>query len=277
MNRLSRMFALLLTVLVTGTFTADTCARGRMYNPRTGQFMQRDPLGTAIVPMGFSTTAPARNISSPQFTQRDPNIPSQLGQKSETRLFTTGDFQRNYGLLNNNKQYADGMSLYQYVGSNPITRVDSVGYKWQPISIRHCKGDLHAYVRLGGDGYGFYWEAHANYTATFWDSLEAASKGGWQGVVYHNDATRYSHIPCYEILVDDCVCDVGKFEEAVKQAVLSDYNIYNLSTTNRRYYHASLNNCYSWSSEMIRAGTKACNQRVAARRTVVKTGKEVSP
>ncbi len=85
-----------------------------MYHPRLGRFMQRDPIGTPYAPPVTVSARPTyaprlamparpamtRNISSPQFTRRDP----------EPTL-----------------QYADGMNLQQYARSNPIVGVDPSG------------------------------------------------------------------------------------------------------------------------------------------------------
>ncbi len=79
-------FAIVLAV------SQEAFARNRMYNPRVGRWMQRDPAGLPQAPpMG-------RNLSDSQFTQPDP-----VGQ------------------------YADGPNLYQYVRSNPVTGLDPSG------------------------------------------------------------------------------------------------------------------------------------------------------
>ena len=96
MRRTHLIAAIACLVTIAGV-SQDAFARGRMYHPGLGRYMQRDPLGTANEP------PMARNLSASQFTQRDP----------------TGS-----------NQYADGMTLYQYVGSNPANRVDPSGLKW---------------------------------------------------------------------------------------------------------------------------------------------------
>ncbi|MEM8739668.1 MAG: hypothetical protein AAGG38_14490 [Planctomycetota bacterium] len=98
MKNVPHTCALLLMILMTAAFASDAFARGRMYHPELGRFMQRDPLGTALAP----PTAVHRNTSASRFTQRDP-VPGQ--------------------------QYSAGMNIYQYVNSNPIVRFDPSGLK----------------------------------------------------------------------------------------------------------------------------------------------------
>jgi hypothetical protein len=105
MNRSTRLFAAFVAVLFCGAIANDALARGRMYHPELGRFMQRDPLGTALArPMVISAST-ARNVSDARFTQRDHAPPKAIPAV----------------------QYADGMNLYQYVRSNPLNRRDANG------------------------------------------------------------------------------------------------------------------------------------------------------
>lgn len=97
--RRTNLIAVILSFMALAIVSQDAFARGRMYNPALGRFMQRDPLGTPLQP------PMARNVSPTQFTQRDP-----VGA-----------------------QYTDGMNLYQYVGSNPLVRVDPSGLEWKVV------------------------------------------------------------------------------------------------------------------------------------------------
>jgi hypothetical protein len=90
----ARLFAVVVGFAVLANLGPDAFARYRMYNPATGAFMQRDPLGTPDGP------PMARNLSPSEFTRRDPT-----------------------------EQYADGTNLYQYVQSNPVVRTDPFGLK----------------------------------------------------------------------------------------------------------------------------------------------------
>ena len=93
MKRTALLFACLVACAIV-SLPSDLFARARMFHPGAGRFMQRDPLGTTNEP------AMARNLSSSQFTQRDPTI-----------------------------QYADEMNLYQYCRSAPIQYGDPLGLK----------------------------------------------------------------------------------------------------------------------------------------------------
>jgi len=84
-------------VIVTAALllTAIASPAQAMYHPGMGRFMQRDP-------------GPGGMFGS---------MPSRIGRASIA------------------DQYADGMNLYQYVGSNPVNRVDPLGlevygHKW---------------------------------------------------------------------------------------------------------------------------------------------------
>jgi hypothetical protein len=88
----TRLLVTFIGLLVIAALASDAFGRNRMYNPATGTFMQRDPLGT------LAQSPVARNFSSPQFTQRDPT-----------------------------EQYEDGMNLLEYVGSSPTNNTDPTG------------------------------------------------------------------------------------------------------------------------------------------------------
>ena len=90
--RRTNLIAILAGFAAVVTLTQGTFARGRMYHPGLGVFMQRDPAGTALEP------PLARNLFRSQFTRRDPT-----------------------------EQYRDGPNLYQYVWSNPVRYVDPMG------------------------------------------------------------------------------------------------------------------------------------------------------
>ena len=126
----------------------DASARGRMYHPRLGRFLQRDPIGTPYSPPVTVSVRPSitRNLSSPRFTRRDPGLadpvrvgaarpavgggpaqrypesrsamPIDAGSAAAVRQSAARDMMR---------QYHDGMNLYQYVGSCPITHIDPRG------------------------------------------------------------------------------------------------------------------------------------------------------
>lgn len=110
----TNLIAVLLGFAPVGAVSQDAFARGRMYNPATGTFMQRDPAGMPLAPpMG-------RNLSGSKYTQRDPTA-----------------------------QYADGMNLYQYVRSSPCVWIDPFGEKAGRITIQDAvwaiTSSLHKY------------------------------------------------------------------------------------------------------------------------------------
>ncbi len=83
----THLIAALVTTISVGIVADDASA---MYNPSTGTFMQREPGAAAAMRIGGGDAAPVG-----QFVPRD--------------------------------QYADGMNLYGYVGSNPVNWVDWTG------------------------------------------------------------------------------------------------------------------------------------------------------
>ena len=112
----------------------DAFARARMYHAGTGTFMQRDPLGTAVEP------AVSRNLSQPQYTERDPTA-----------------------------QYTDGSNLYQYVRSNPVIFVDPTGTRgfvtiyYTGDAAKSFQRAAQTWVSEVKGGTGGYWDANCDY------------------------------------------------------------------------------------------------------------------
>jgi len=88
-------FALCLAVLLAAAFASDAFARGRMYNPESGRFMQRDPRGVAL----SAQNIPRRSLRG--FIPRETYNPF--------------------------LQYADGMNLYQRTKSQVTMLLDPTG------------------------------------------------------------------------------------------------------------------------------------------------------
>lgn len=109
----ARRLTFFLTVLLVTVFAGDAFARGRMYNPELGRFMQRDPRGTIISPFTqLNSVGEPRNLNG--FLPREEYNP--------------------------HLQYKDGMSIYEYVGSQPTYYSDpsGLGRKKQPRKKCDC-------------------------------------------------------------------------------------------------------------------------------------------
>ena len=94
--RTTRLLTVLIGMAAIATLTADASA---YYHPTMGRFSQRDPGAGAKSPARVGAAGPA---AGGRFAQRDPTGTS---------------------------QYADGMNLYQYVGSRPTAALDPMGTK----------------------------------------------------------------------------------------------------------------------------------------------------
>jgi len=90
------LIAAIIGIVAMGIFAADAAA---MYHPGMGRFLSRDPGAGSAMRIGAGGAAPVG-----RFIPRDP----------------TGS-----------NQYADGPNLYQYVGSNPVVRLDPTGLAWR--------------------------------------------------------------------------------------------------------------------------------------------------
>ncbi len=137
----ARAIVVLVTVVLVGTVSQQAFARGRMYHPGLGVFMQRDPIGTSPAPVPIDSVQPiARNVSSPEFTRRDPVIvdssilPQQHTQDimQMARASAAAKMRKQIGfipVMQNPSllQYANGMNLYAYTCSNPINSTDPSG------------------------------------------------------------------------------------------------------------------------------------------------------
>ncbi len=102
--RRTHLIAVLAGLAAIGLITADAAA---VYHPTMGRFLQRDPGPGGVSPARIGSAGPAVGSG---FIPRDP----------------TGS-----------RQYADGMNLYQYVGSDPVRHVDWNGREAQDASKQH--------------------------------------------------------------------------------------------------------------------------------------------
>jgi hypothetical protein len=133
--RTTRLIAVLVGLAAIAMVAADAHA---IYHPGMGTFLQRDPGAGASGPARISAAGPAMGGG---FAQRDPmpagptRIDTALyghGVRQPVAPFTTparpgAAMPPRIGQNGLNNQYADGMNLYQYVGSNPTGFVDPSG------------------------------------------------------------------------------------------------------------------------------------------------------
>ena len=131
------LIAVLATLATMAAVSQDASARGRIYHPRLGRFMQRDPIGTPYAPPVTVSARPTitRNVSSPRFTQRDPEPGA---------------------------QYTDGMNIYQYVQGRPLTARDPSGLLpgWWVAKDRHYSGT----------------KGNGSFTASLWENTQGQAK-----------------------------------------------------------------------------------------------------
>lgn len=124
----TRLIAILIALAAIAALAADASA---YYHPTIGRFVNRDP-------------GPGRGATSPtataHFPQRDPAPGGSPGPATAAPAPTANFLPRD---PTGSNQYADGMNLYQYVGSNPIVRVDPRGTDFIAISNRSVLGLYH--------------------------------------------------------------------------------------------------------------------------------------
>lgn len=94
---LQRNLILFLAVVVTAAIYAESAMA--FHNPSTGRFMQRDPLGTAL----------------------SPSFDSSFRQQPSAQI----------------RQYSNGLNLYQYVMSQPLSGLDPTG-----LEVCYCGPDI---------------------------------------------------------------------------------------------------------------------------------------
>jgi len=238
----STLLSVFVALLLISFAATDAMA---MLNPATGRFMQRDPLGTSIAPPRTGKVAIQQPRTNNGFIPVD--NPIQV------------------------RQYTDGMSLYQYVGSNPIHRTDAAGLKWVDTGIQYCdRGPVHGYIRSStGQGFGFYAESHLpGQAAEAKDDVRAI--GLVDGWVDGNDHFE-DQGTCTEIQVNDACCDPIKFREAVDNWLnkqLAQHGWKQPNATPLSYNVAGLGdsvgesrfgqNCWTWRRRAIGAGLDKC-------------------
>ena len=128
---------MLIGVLLLGILTPLVCAQ---YDPQTGRFLQRDPMGVQVGAVvwdqnggaprmtglnGPTLPQPVIKINQNSSTIMRPQIKQNIASNTNplTRITTPSG-------IHPAQQYNDGMNLYQYVGSNPTNRVDPYGLEF---------------------------------------------------------------------------------------------------------------------------------------------------
>ncbi|MCF7954973.1 MAG: hypothetical protein K9M75_04135 [Phycisphaerae bacterium] len=130
----SKLIVLLVVCALLGNFSFG------MYDAKTGRFMQRDPIGTAprivhteqgpkIIQSVATPTSQNRNDTVVIPSNRIP-ISKNSHEPLELQLLD----------LENQTQYADGMNLYQYVMSNPLSYLDPLGLESRRYECKCGKG-----------------------------------------------------------------------------------------------------------------------------------------
>lgn len=158
----TRLLATLVGLVAVTLLASPAFARNRMYNPATGAFMQRDPLGTP------NESPLAREVSLPEFTRRDPAEP-----------------------------YSDGMNLIEYVGGNPTNNTDPTGLVYDiqvkrvGVSLFHSvpktkKDKQKTKKKFGPMNVGHTWISWGDSSIGFWP-IGDVDHGEQTGKVYEND------------------------------------------------------------------------------------------
>jgi hypothetical protein len=133
--------------------------------------MKRTTLLTAALAIAVVATA------TPAFAMRDP------GAGSGMAMYNYGPQPPRIGQTGLNNQYADGMNLYEYVGSNPVVRQDPMGLWWKKELKREYReirrdgtcGITKVYYETWGHWYELHLDAWSDGRAKFSEEFTPAS------------------------------------------------------------------------------------------------------
>jgi hypothetical protein len=138
----THVFAVLVGLAAIAFTDSDVLGRARVYHPTLGRFLQRDPIGTPLAPLIAVDweSAAARNVSEARFLDRDPMATPFLSALAvDGELVVTEDVSGwSFSQRGPTGQYVDGMNLYQYVGGNPVSRLDPSGLATSAPSTQRC-------------------------------------------------------------------------------------------------------------------------------------------
>lgn len=127
----------ILTLVIIALSVACNVAFG--YDPYTGRFQQQDPVGTG--PRIVSGSHGPRFIGLNGPTPPNPNMQTIQGipiAHIQATIAHNPQTAQAFSAVGAN-QYDDGMSTYQYTGSNPVNRVDPMGTDFIAIADREIE------------------------------------------------------------------------------------------------------------------------------------------
>jgi RHS repeat-associated protein len=178
--------------------TGLICFGHRCYDPRTGRWLQADPYSTGLV----YTSALAFNG---QAMSADPDLSTEL-------------------------QYANGLSLYEYVGSNPIDRRDPSGLMFEDegyrddLLITRDWDDIYESITDNGSAYlgaqgaatwGAFWGGNVTALPKFANGMAGVSEGFSEFADYYAD--QVISLPIQGVFAAGSVAGAGRFIAAGQQ------------------------------------------------------------
>ena len=192
--------------------------------------------------------------------------------------------------------YQDGMNLYEYLRSRPLTLNDSMGtdaggsggtapnvktdpngVRWVNTGIKFCQASAgssdvfgHAYIMVDGVGYGYYANSHAGGSP---DSSGGIGVIATTGVLRPFEERAYPPIPtdaaapasgtyarCKDIWIPIRGCDDNSFDLVGKfrDGVLKEINR-QAALGRAGFYGAGTKDCYGWACGAIDEGLNSVN------------------
>ncbi len=167
------------------------CDANAMLHTRMGRFMQRDPAGTALAPVGYGDVRLARSFTPTLFMQRDTQSET-LVDSAWTESHSSVAVQKGHKTEISQVQYTDGMNLYLPYRASPIRHSDPTGL------YVHNKSDISHWVYISGAGGG--WQRIQPGAKVFGDTDLAAPNVNYR---WGNTAPYdgYKVIDCMDIVI----------------------------------------------------------------------------